>query len=68
MQRNSWRIFLDKRKQVDKEAPGGLLEGSSTHHGVPGDPGVPWWVLPTSGAPWTTSSPYKFPNIPKPLG
>ena len=50
--------------QWAKEAPGGMLEGLSTHQGVLGGPGAPRWVLPTSGAPRTASSLYKYPNIP----
>ena len=30
--------------------------------------GAPWWVVPTSGAPRTASSLYKYPNIPETLG
>ena len=47
MQRNSWRnIFGPEESQWAKEAPEGLLEGSSTHQGTPGGPGAPKWVLP----------------------
>ena len=50
------------------EAPGGCSEGSTTHQGAPGGPGVPRWVVPTSVASCTPSLPYKFTNTPKPLG
>ena len=46
----------------------GVPRGGTTHQGVPGGPGAPWWVVPTSGAPRTTSLIYKYPNIPKTLG
>ena len=36
---------------------------STTHQGAPGLPGAPRWVVPTSVASHTASSPYKFPNI-----
>ena len=35
---------------------------------MPGGPGTPRWVVPTSVASRTASSPYKFSNIPKTLG
>ena len=41
-------------------APGGSLEEGTTHQGAPGGPGVPWWVVPTSGAPRTASLLYKY--------
>ena len=31
-------------------------------------PGAPWWVVPASGAPWTDSLLYKYPNVPETLG
>jgi hypothetical protein len=52
--------------QWAKEVPEGGSEGSTTHQGVPRSPGAPRWVVPTSVASRTASSPYKFPNIPKP--
>ena len=51
-----------------KEVPKGGSEGSITHLGVPGGPGVPWWVVPTSVASRTASLLYKYPNIPETLG
>ena len=42
--------------------------GGTTHQGVPGGPGAPMWIMPTSVASCTASSPYKLPNIPKTLG
>ena len=50
--------------QWAKAVPGGCSEGSTTHQGASGGPGAPWWVVPTSGAPPTTSLLYKYPNIP----
>ena len=47
--------------------PGGCPEGGTTHQGAPGGPGAPWWVVPTSGAPWTDSLLYKYSNIPEAL-
>ena len=54
--------------QWAKEVPEGSLEGGTTHEGVPGGPGAPWWVVPTSGASQTASLLYKYPNIPETLG
>ena len=42
--------------------------GGTNHQGVPGGPNALWWVVPTSGAPWTDSLLYKYPNSPKTLG
>jgi len=36
-------------------APGGSPEEGTTHQGAPGGPDAPWWVVPTSSAPWTNS-------------
>ena len=49
-------------------APGGCPEGDTTHQGMPGGPGVSWWVVPTSGALRTASLLCKYPNIPETLG
>ena len=46
---------------------GGCSEESTTQQGMPGGPGAPWWVVPTSGAPRTASLLYKYPNIPETL-
>ena len=46
----------------------GCPEGGGTHQGVHGGPGAPRWVVPTSVASRTPSLPYKFTNIPKPIG
>ena len=51
-----------------RAARGGCPEGGTTHEGVPGGPGAPRWVVPTSVASRTPSLHYKFPNIPKPIG
>ena len=48
--------------------PGGSPEEGTTHQGAPGGLGAPWWVVPTSGAPWTASLLYKYPNILETLG
>ena len=47
---------------------GGSPEGGTTDQGVPGGPGAPRWVVPTSVASRTTSLLYKYPNIPEILG
>ena len=47
---------------------GGCPEGGTTHQSAPGDPGTPWWVVPTSGAPRTASLLYKYPKNPRTLG
>ena len=44
-------FFGPEESQWAKEAPEGLLEGSSIHQGAPGGPDAPWGVVPTSGAP-----------------
>ena len=57
--------------QNTQDGPGqrlGVPRGGTTHHGTPGGPGAPRWVVPTSVATRTPSLPYKFPNIPKTLG
>ena len=49
-------------------APGGSPDEGTTHKGAAGGPSVPWWVVPTSGAPRTASLFYKYPNISRTLG
>ena len=67
--RNFLWIFLDQKTSSGPEKHlGGCSEGITTHQGAPGGPGAPWWVVPTSGAPWTASLLYKYPNIPETLG
>ena len=61
-------FFGPEDNQWAEEAPGGFSEVSTTHQGVLGGPGAPWWVVPTSGAPWTAPLLYKYPNIPETLG
>ena len=51
-----------------RAAPGGCPEGGTTHLGAPRPPCAPWWVVPTSVASRTPSSPYKFPIFQKPSG
>ena len=52
MPRNSTMIFYaPEGRQWALVALGGCPEGSTTHQGMPGGPGAPWWVVPTSGAP-----------------
>ena len=69
---NAMKLFVDffgpEDIQWAREASGGCPEGGTTHLGAPGGPGAPWWVVPTSGAPWTASLLYKYPNIPETLG
>ena len=61
-------LYGPKGTQRALAAPGGCPEGGTTHHGAPEGPGAPWWVVPTSGAPRTSSLLYKYPNIPETLG
>ena len=50
MPRNSMMIFYGPEgTQRALAAPGGGPEGGTTNMGVPGGPGVPWWVVPPSG-------------------
>ena len=49
-------------------APRGVPRGGHKPPGCARRPGAPWWVVPTLGAPRTTSLLYKYPNIPKTLG
>ena len=53
--------------QWARSTPGGCPEGGTTHQGVPGPPGTPRWVMPTSVASHTPSLPYKSSNIPNTL-
>ena len=55
-------------KQRALVAPGGSPEEGTTHQGAPGGLGMPSIAVPTSGAPWTDSLLYKYPNIPETLG
>ena len=48
--------------------PRGSPKEGTIHLGAPGGPGASRWVVPTSGAPWTASLLYKYPNVPKTLG
>ena len=64
MPRNYFVIFYGPEgRQWALVAPGKCPEGGTIHQGAPGGPGAPWWVVPTSGAPRTASSLYKYPNI-----
>ena len=68
MQRKFTEIFNGLEDiQWAKAAPGGVLRGDHNPPGTPGGPGAPYWVVPTSGAPQTTSLLYKYPNIPETL-
>ena len=66
MQQNFLKIFLDQKTSHGPERHLGVPRGGTTDQGVPSPPGTPRWVVPTSVASHTASSPYKFPNIPKP--
>ena len=69
MPRNFMMIFYGTEgRSWALVAPGGSPEEGTTHQGAPGGPSAPWWVVPTSGAPWTASFLYKYPNIPETLG
>ena len=67
-QRNFLWIFWTRRHPVGRRSTWGCSEGSTTHQGAPGGRSAPWWVVPTSGGPWTDSLLYKYPNIPETLG
>ena len=47
-------------------APGGSPDEGKTHQGAPGGPGVPWWVVPTSGAPGPPPCSINTQKIPEP--
>ena len=69
MPRNFTEIFYGPEERYwALVVPGGSPKEGTTHQGAPGGPGAPWWVMPTSGAPWTASLLYKYPNIPETLG
>ena len=61
-------FYRPEGRQWALVAPGGTPRGGTTHQGAPGVPRAPWWVVPTSGAPRTSSLLYKYPNIPETLG
>ena len=64
MARNSMMIFYGPEgTHWALVAPGGSPEEGTTHQRMPGGPGAPWRVVPTSGAPWNDSLLYKYPNI-----
>ena len=64
-----WTFFLDLKAQGGpRKYQRGGSEGSTTHLGMLGGLGAPWWVVPTSTASHTTSLLYKYPNIPETLG
>ena len=65
MPQNSMMIFNGpEERQWALVAPGGSPEEGTTHQGTPRGPRVPWWVVPTSGAPRTASLLYKYPKNP----
>ena len=69
MPRNSMMIFYGPDGRCwALVAPGGSPEEGTTHQGAPGGPGVPWWVVPTSGASRTASLLYKYPKNTRTLG
>ena len=49
-------------------APRGVPRGGHKPPGCARRPGAPWWVVPTLGAPRTTSLLYKYPKNPRTLG
>ena len=69
MPRNFTEIFYGPEGTCwAKAVPGGCSEESTTHQGAPGGSCMPWWVVPTSGAPRTASLLYKYPDISRTLG
>ena len=61
-------LYVPEGTQRALVAPGGSPEEGTTHLGVQGGPSTPRWVVPTSGAAWTDSLLYKYPNFPETLG
>ena len=55
-------LFWTRRNIMGPGCTWGCLEEGTTHQGAPGGLGAPWWVVPTSGAPRTTSLLYKYPK------
>ena len=66
---NFLEIFLDQKTPSGPKKchKGGLWRAQPTR-ARQGAPGVPWWVVPSTGPLCTASDAYKFPNIPKTLG
>ena len=64
-----WRFFLDQKTPSGpkKSQEGGLWRAQPTR-ARQGAPGVPWWVVPSTGPLCTACDAYKFPNIRKTLG
>ena len=65
MQRNFLWIFLG---QKTSSGLGKHLRGAPKRIAPTRPPGAPRWVVPTLVALRTPSLPYKFTNIPKPIG
>ena len=57
-----------RRHPLGQSSTWGFPEGGTTHQGMPGGPGAPRRVVPTSAASRTPSLPYKLTNIQKTLG
>jgi hypothetical protein len=57
--------FWDFRVFIEQRGGGGGTEGAITHQGAPGPPGVPWWVMPTTGRLFGTSSDLQLSSGPK---
>ena len=60
-----WIFYRPEDIQWAKEVPKRESEVSTRHQGAPGGPAAPWWIVPTSGAPWTVALLYKYTNIPE---
>ena len=57
-----------RRHPMGQGSAWGVLWGEHNPPGAPGGPGAPWWVVPTSGAPWTASLLYKYTKNTRTLG
>jgi hypothetical protein len=63
-----WTFLGPEDTRRNEEVPERWPRVGTTHQGMPGGPGAPWWVVPTSVASRTASLLYKYPNIPETLG
>ena len=45
---------------IEQRGGPGAPEVGTTHQGVPGPPGAPWWVVPPSGHPQVQPGPIAF--------
>ena len=62
------RFFMDQMEDIGPWLYPAESWGGDNPPGRATRPAAPWWIVPTLGAPRTTSLLYKYPNIPKTLG